>query len=540
MISLHAICGNESVHAERFIRAFAPAVDEICIARAVGETNPDDTIGICNRVCRELGVKFLWTEYRNQHPFPHVDNFAAARNTALELTSGGVITWADFDDTITEETAEQIRKCSEAMLSGSIEYTRPEGAPEPHKEDGVEAMQVFARYDLATQGESNMRERLFTRSCRPQWTGALHENLHPTRPAVSIVSSLTWSHQPKENHAKDIGRNLRILTAATEHFDHYAFERGRQEFIDWNQSEEKSETGRRNTRKWLGIALADQDCIQQRRYQGKVMLAAIDRWQDADTAKGVLWEAVRLMPEQRDAYHLLADIELECGNPTRALCVWLAGIAQRRPAASGFQLSERLYGWAAADMLCRCRRACGENPQESLDKQAEDHGGYRVALVHKATDARRAMVTRNSWHESAFDPARVYHVFHCDDPETAAELRRLGASVADDERAAWFVATSREIPVLSVIDDDWIPCMNWDFFVWQSMEEASKGIPVSDVPLWLDVESGEAGDPGPPVFTHAHYRSHGAVRGDCAVDGTHVNFRNVRRTRTELTPVVSA
>lgn len=479
MISLHAICGRESVHAERFIRSFAPAVDEICIARATGTEEPDDTIDICERVCREMGVDFHWTDYRNKTPMPHVDDFSAARNLALSLCHGKVITWADFDDTITGETAEKIREFANDLIAGEVKYDT--NGVNPDEKDGIKAVQVFAKYDLATQGESNLRERLFTMAAKPKWHGALHENLHPTEPAARIFSELTWVHNPLHNEKKDPGRNLRILRSATYLSDHYVFERGRQSFVDWN-GDRSDEDLRQESFRFISMALGDFKCVPARVYQGKVMLAALHRKDNPDKARDLLWEAIRLMPEIRDAYHQLAEMELDSGRPTRALCVWLSAIAQRRPAASGFQLSERLYGWPAADLLCRCRRACGEDPSESLAAEASRAGGYKFLICHYTDSGKpsKAMATRQAWHEAAFSPQQLMHVFFCDNHDNLEHMRKSGVSAhrmpdSGGSETAWNaaveIAEAEKIPVIVEVFDQWIPCMNWDYHAFKAFEE---------------------------------------------------------------------
>lgn len=555
---MHAICGREKVHAERFIRSFAPAVDEICLARALGSVEPDDTISICEQTCKEMGIEFKWVEYKNKTDFPHVDDFAAARNAALKLCGGEAIIWADFDDIIEEKTAQEIRQCASDMVAGRINYTRTEGQPPPHEEDGILAIHAFAKYDLATQGESAMRERIFTRACHPRWKGALHENLIQQTPSIRISVPFSWIHQPLENHDKDPKRNLRILSAATDMFDHYAFERARQEFIEWNQSHDKTDTQKQISWRWLSIALADPNCLAPRRYQGMVMQAALVRWSDPAQSRDILWEAIRLMPEQRDAYSLLADIELETNRPTRALCVWLAAIGQRKPAASGFQISERLYGWAAADLLCRCRRSSGDDPQESIDKQASNAGGYKIALLHATRGrARKAMETRQTWMESAHDPSTILHVFASDDDDEdtktleamgALVLRNTGRSCVSAWNLAAEYASNKNIPILVQLSDDWIPCMHWDFFVYQSLKDEHGDSPLGEKPLVLRINDGNSNDDlmCMAILTLARYRDQGdcmfspeyfgvysdnefslrARKDGVVVDGTHINFRH--------------
>jgi hypothetical protein len=559
MISLHAICGNEAVHAERFIRAFAPAVDEICLARAVGESKPDETISICERVALEVGVALKWTEYRNKTPFPHVDDFASARNAALDLTSGDIITWADFDDIVTEETAQMIRICCEDILSGKFNITRKKDSPEPYSESGVVAVVGFAKYDLSTQGESAMRERIFTRAAHPRWRGVLHENLIESKPSIRISIPLSWIHEPLENKGKDPKRNLRILTAATDLYEHYTFERAREEWLQWNHSPEKTAEQQNIARRWLTMALADGNCLPPRRYQGILMLAALDRWTNPEHSRHLLWDAIRLMPEQRDAYALLAEIELESRRPTRALCVWLSGIAQRKPAPSGFQTAERLYGWAAADLLCRVRRACGEDPQPALDAQAEKLGGYKIALLHATRGrARKAMATRAAWHEAAHEPATILHIFASDDDDPCTEeLEAMGALVLRNSGqscvSAWNLAAEHaaalNIPILVQLSDDWAPCMNWDFFVAQSIRDATEG-DLGSKPICLRVSDGAPESNGGlmcmAILTLARYRQQGhlfapeyfgvfsdneytyrAEKDGVVLDAKHIQFRHL-------------
>src|SRR5437867_464222 len=64
-ISLAAITNNAVEYTERFIRSFAPAVDEIVLVRAIGNLTPDATLEIAGKVCAELGKKLITGEYRN-------------------------------------------------------------------------------------------------------------------------------------------------------------------------------------------------------------------------------------------------------------------------------------------------------------------------------------------------------------------------------------------------------------------------------------------------------------------------------------------
>ena len=94
-ISLAIIAGNVAHWMPRFLDSFGPLFDEVVVVRAIGAQNPDDTLDIARaRRC-------VCAEYHNddEHAdWPHVDDFAAARNLAFKLASGDYIAWADTDD----------------------------------------------------------------------------------------------------------------------------------------------------------------------------------------------------------------------------------------------------------------------------------------------------------------------------------------------------------------------------------------------------------------------------------------------------------
>ena len=110
-ISLCMIVGNVAEYIERCLRSFAPVADEIVLVRAIGAAKPDDTQAIAMRACRELGKPLVWGEYKNkpEHAdWPHVDNFAAARQMSFDLAMNDYCFWCDSDD-ILESGAEHVR-----------------------------------------------------------------------------------------------------------------------------------------------------------------------------------------------------------------------------------------------------------------------------------------------------------------------------------------------------------------------------------------------------------------------------------------------
>jgi len=95
-ISLCVIAGNVEKQIGRFLDAFAPVADEVIVVRAIGSQEPDRTLEIAqSRGCR------VSSYYNKRHDWPHVEDFAAARNNtrnsghAEQQSRNGIATW-DF------------------------------------------------------------------------------------------------------------------------------------------------------------------------------------------------------------------------------------------------------------------------------------------------------------------------------------------------------------------------------------------------------------------------------------------------------------
>ena len=123
-ISLCCITGNEEPAVIGFLDSFAGAFDELCLVRAVGSVTPDRTLSLAKEWCRKNGKKCSLGIYENAlgetRDWPHVDDFAAARNQAWSMATGDWQLWADLDDLLMPARkdapggAELIRLCAGA------------------------------------------------------------------------------------------------------------------------------------------------------------------------------------------------------------------------------------------------------------------------------------------------------------------------------------------------------------------------------------------------------------------------------------------
>jgi len=131
-LSLCVITGNAENYITRFLDHFEKIADEIIVVRAIGNQEPDGTLEIAMQSGCIIG------EYLNFHDWPHVDDFAAARNVALDLATGDWLMWADTDDIITPEDCAMIRKML-PQLSDDIQgvlmpYAVPDDGITLHRE----------------------------------------------------------------------------------------------------------------------------------------------------------------------------------------------------------------------------------------------------------------------------------------------------------------------------------------------------------------------------------------------------------------------
>ena len=118
------------------------------------------------------------------------DDFAAARNFALEKASCDFVMWLDADDVITDENCEKIR----ALVDGTPDFD-------------MAFLQYAAAFDLDKPTFVYYRERIFRRSKNYRFEGAVHEAVAPQG---KIIYSDACVYHKKVKEAEPL-RNLRIL-----------------------------------------------------------------------------------------------------------------------------------------------------------------------------------------------------------------------------------------------------------------------------------------------------------------------------------------
>lgn len=552
-ISLCIITGNEECHAKRFLEAFGPAFDELCIVRAVGNQAHDKTLSIAKEYCKANGKTFKAGEYRNEgwreetgydapivddNPatWKHVDDFAAARNQAWKMATGDFQFWADLDDVLAPGSAETIRLTAE---SGKADY-------------------YFFKYAIRNSGETNIRERLF-KTGLAEWSQPLHENCNPydrSNKNGVIVNEVVFSHEPQAEKERDPRRNLRIILWCLRRLNAFAFEAHREHFYLW-QYDKKPENAEQ-AKYWAEIA-HKANTLTDQRYDMLLNVAKVVESEDAQHSMDLCWSAIRIQPARRDAWGDLAEYELKKGSPARASlhCRIMQGF--KKPKETGFPMPEKYYSWQGFLLATRAMRANGQEADALASEKAifERHE-KRISLLH-ATRGRpqQAIQARWNFYAAAGYSLGIEHIFAIDEDDAGSlkELAHYRHVVVKDPNGcvrAWNEAAKASTgQVLVQMSDDWLPAIQWDEAVWEALNDASrkfKGLNVGEAPLVLHVNDGHRTDSlmCMAVLTRKRYEDQGgemfspeyfgvfsdnefsfrAYRDGVVVDGKHIHFQH--------------
>ena len=151
-VSLYLIAGNEEAYIERCIESFKPLTEELVVCIARGSLEPDKTEEIA------LAHRARIVHYKNQKTdWPHIDDFAGARNMALSACKNEWAIWVDADDVM--------QPGAEVLLDDAIDEANKRGAD-----------LIAFRYDVQNAGLIPLRE-MASRKGKCSWKNRVHEML---------------------------------------------------------------------------------------------------------------------------------------------------------------------------------------------------------------------------------------------------------------------------------------------------------------------------------------------------------------------------
>ena len=447
-LSLCVITGNAENYIDRFLDHFEYLADEIIVVRAIGNQEPDRTLDIAQERGCKTGEYQNWhdlfcgEENRPQckHDWPHVDDFAAARNTALDLATGDWLMWADTDDTITEDDCATIR----AML--------------PQLGDDIQG--VLMPYAVPDDGITLHRERLWRRGAA-RWHNPIHESLKfaPDAPMARFdkVQILHLPHGKRKSSSDE--RNLRILRSIPED------EVTSSQLFYMMQSERAIGQIEEAMGTASKLCMAP-DAGQPERYEAFLVMGQIVP--DAATRSQLYLQAIAVSPDRREAYAELAMEALKANQFPLALNWSEVMNCLPNPAAWWWNSRKKFYGWQGVQVRGMCLRA--NDRYEEANAIEANHfilHGAKISLLH-ATRGRPAMAykARATWLDRAADPDAIEHIFALDpDDETIGPFItcRHVINPGLGPVAAWNEAAKfSKGEILIQLSDDWEPPMHWD------------------------------------------------------------------------------
>lgn len=454
LISLCMIAGNEAMHVRRCLSTFKPCAAEIVVVRAVGSLAPDETLDIA---ANEFGA--ITAEYKNapeNADWPHVDNFANARNMAFDLATGKFILWVDFDD-IAEP----------AHVLGILE------AAEDADLKGWDILHFG--YYIPYAGAKPLRERLIRRGCA-RWQNAVHECITEIKAGTRMAynEQLQITHAPLINKVKtgdSSRRNLRILETIKDKTHGEAFFYF-MELIGAGRKVEAVEAAK--------VALANENLAPPERYE--IFLNLSSASDDTKMRRGFLHEAYKISPERREALTLLCVEATNWREPETALAYARSFKALPRPMVRNFTHRDNAYAFGGDLIYAGALRLNGKfDEADDVEIQNFMEAGNKISLIH-ATRGRAmpAAMARKYWFDTAADPTSIEHIFalDSDDTETLGKLqtfRHVVAPAGGGCVAAWNAAAAASRGrVLIQMSDDWIPPIGWDKMILERLGDLSK------------------------------------------------------------------
>jgi hypothetical protein len=477
-LSLSVITGNCERDVKRFLDTFQPHFDEVVMVRAIGNQEPDRTLDIAIERMVTVG------EYYNTHDWPHVDDFAAARNASAELCTGDWIVWADMDDTA--EGLEHIRTLLAKL---------PEDV-------GI----LSIPYIVSDQGViGNFRERAWRNNGNYQWKNALHENLvqvsgEPEKQAQSSEVRIVHIPRPDRECSKD--RNLTILESIPDEDRTHA-----------HTFYLMVEYSRRRDARAIELAREFLDHPEgglAERFETYMTLAAMA--EDYNDKAAIYTQAWTEDPSRAEPLYELTALSMSCDEPQRALAYARHMMTCKFPDKPCWNHRKMFYGFFREDLFLQSLRMAGR----ALESDTRRHnmlatsGMTTISLLH-ATRGRpmQAVRTRMEWLRMADHPERVEHLFAADYNDETAEVfvRFPTAFLAGDGGpvAAWNAAAAASRgDVLLQLSDDWKPFRGWDTAILEAIGDTSK-------PAVLAINDGHRTDDllCMAILTRARYEQQG-------------------------------
>lgn len=446
-LSVYLIAGNEEAYIQRCIESFKPIAKEVIVCMARGSATPDKT----EEIALSLGARVV--HYQNKRTdWEHIDDFATARNTALEACECEWALWVDADDVMAEDG----EKVAEEAIAQAIEK---------------DAHLVALKYNVDNAGLIPLREEI-SRKGTCYWKNRVHEMLVTKEPNKTIgMDKIFRIHKPEGYKPKSAERNFNILADSLSTAPHCLYYQAQEYFLS-NQIEKCIDSSMR--------ALSFPELEDTLRYD---VLCNLGRIVGDNERLSWLGQAVGLQPDRREAYFYIANHWAGKGNWIKTYGAARTAMALARPKLHYWNLVEAIYGWQAMDIYETAAVCVGELGE--AEKIRKCRPAPKISVIH-ATRGRQQIAWQRRWQWLclAEKPLEVEWLFMVDEDEKVDYTPHQAIRVNPGGIVnAWNAgAKLAKGDIIIQMSDDWTPPRHWDTIISNAIGDtkAEKVLAVSD------------------------------------------------------------
>jgi hypothetical protein len=388
IVSLALIAGPaEGEILFRLIQSAKGLWDEVIVVAATGSQPHDNLKKALQDAAGDAGTFAVYTNAPENSGWPHIDNFAAARNQAFSLARGKYVIWADCDDIFPGYQA--------AAHRAAIE----------DREQGQETWDLLVTsYDVQNAGMRNVtRERIFRRrddgTLGVFWERAVHERIKP-QPGlkIAVAKHLQILHAPVGPKTSSKERNHRILGRALEGIGMSIYYVAQEYFL---KNDYQAAIGPC----LLALEHADVGGTEkfQLHCQASMMLA--DRTRRLEH----IGKAITLCPLRREALGLLATDRMDHGDFATAYHILKQVDAM--PSTADWNQENRWYKHLPRQLMAQCLRALGQ-PEDAKALAREGFRGAwgQVTVLHHG-EPDDCLKSHALYNDTADNPCGIQHLF---------------------------------------------------------------------------------------------------------------------------------
>jgi len=446
-ISVYLIAGNEEEYIGRCLESFKPISAELIVCISRGSATPDKT----EEIASELGAKIV--HYQNKRTdWNHIDDFATARNTALEACSNEWCLWVDADDVMAEDGARVVEQAIDLAIQ-------------------KDAHLVALKYWVENAGLLPLREEISKKgTC--YWKNRVHEMLVTKEPNKTIgVDKIFRIHKPHGYKPRSAERNLNILADTLLPAPNSLYYQAQEYFLS-NQIEKCIESSKR--------ALVFPELEDTLRYD---VLCNLGRCTPENDRLSYLGQAIALQPDRREAYFYIANHWSGKGNWIKTYGAIRSCMTLHRPKTHYWNLVEAIYNWQAMDLYETASVCVGEFGE--AEKMKKMRPTPKISIVH-ATRGRPqiAWQRRWMWLSLAEKPLEIEWLFMVDhnDPIDYTPHQAIRCNPGGMINAWNAGAKIAKSNIVIQMSDDWTPPKHWDALILTAIGDTTqeKVLAVSD------------------------------------------------------------